>query len=138
MDLVDGGERARIFTGKDAEIGCRMGDRSRGLRREVLERVRATCDHKRVAARAESMSNFEVGDYVLVARVRELGSTPKLVTTWTGPWHVILSEDPRLHNVQEIVTGETKDFHVVRIRACGHSSLAAGAEVQGLFEMTKH
>ena len=138
MDLVDGGEGGRIFTGNDAEIGCRMGDRSRGLRREVLERVLAICDHKRVAARAGSMSNFEVGDYLLMARVRELGSAPKLVTAWTGPWHVISGGYPRLYNVQEIVTGETKEFYVVRMRAYGDSSLAVGAEVQGLFEMTKH
>ena len=55
------------------------------LRREALERVRAARDRKRVAASAGSMPNFDVGDYVLVARVRKLGSAPKLVTPWTGP-----------------------------------------------------
>ena len=59
------------------------------LRREVLERVRAARDRKRVAASTGSMPNFEVGDYVLVARVRKMGSAPKLVTTWTGPWRVV-------------------------------------------------
>ena len=50
------------------------------LRREVLERVRAARDRKRVASSTGSMPNFEFGDYVLVARVRKLGSAPKLVT----------------------------------------------------------
>ena len=79
-----------------------------------------------------------VKDVLLQRRVRELGSASKLVTTWTGPWHVISGGYPRLYNVQEIVTGETKEFHFVRMRAYGDSSLAVGAEVQGLFEMTKH
>ena len=46
------------------------------LRREVLERVRAARERKPVAASVGSMPNFEVGDYVLVARVRKLGSAP--------------------------------------------------------------
>ena len=108
------------------------------LQREVLERVRATRNRKRVAASVGSMPNFEVGDYVLVARVRKLGSTPTLVTTWTGPWRVVSSGSPHVYNVQGIVTGEAKEVHVVRMRAYAHSSLAVGAEVQGLFEMTKH
>ena len=108
------------------------------LRREVLERVRAARDRKGVAASTGSMPSFEVGDYVLVARVRELGSAPKLVTTWTGPWRVVSGGSPHVYNVQDVVTGETKENHVERTRAPADSSLAVGAEVQGLFEMTKH
>ena len=71
------------------------------LRREVLERVRAAArDRKRVAASAGSMSHFEVGDYVLVARVRKLGSAPKLVITWTGPWRVVSGGSPHVYNMQ--------------------------------------
>ena len=78
------------------------------LRKEVLERVRAARDHKRVAASTGSMPNFEIGDYVLVARVRKLGSAPKLVTTWTRPWRVVSGGCPHVYNVQDIVTDETK------------------------------
>ena len=102
------------------------------LRREVLERVRAARDRKRVAASTGSMPNFEVGDYVLVARVRKLGSAPKLVTTWTGPWRVVSGGSPHVYNVQDIVTGGTEEVHVVRMRAYADSSLAVGAEVTGI------
>ena len=108
------------------------------LRTEVLERVRAARDRKRVAANAGSMPNFEVGDYMLVARVRKLGSAPKLVTTWTGPWRVVSSGSPHVYNVQDIVTGHTKEVRVVRMRAYADSSLPEGAEIQRLSEMTKH
>ena len=43
-----------------------------------------------------------------------------------------------VYNVQNIVTGETKEVHFVRMHAHADSFLAVGAEVQGLFEMTKH
>ena len=43
-----------------------------------------------------------------------------------------------MYNVQNIVTGETKEVHFVRMHAYADSSLRVGAEVQGLFEMTKH
>ena len=36
------------------------------------------------------------------------------------------------------VVGETKDVHVVRLRADADLSLTVSADVQGLFEMTKH
>ena len=40
------------------------------------------------------MPNFEVGDYVLYARVRRPVVTPKLMATWTGPWRVVGAHHP--------------------------------------------
>ena len=76
-----------------------------------------------------SMPNFEVGDYVLVARVRKLGSAPKFVTASTGPRRVVSGGSPRVYNVQDIVTGETKEVHVVRMRA--YTGLVRGDETPG-------
>ncbi|CAM9616511.1 unnamed protein product, partial [Sphacelaria rigidula] len=33
--------------------------------------------------------NFEIGDYVLCARVRRPGVTAQLMAMWTGPWSVV-------------------------------------------------
>ena len=41
-------------------------------------------------------------------------------------------------NVQNIVIGETKVVHVARMGVFANSSLAVGAEVRGLLEITKH
>ena len=43
-----------------------------------------------------------------------------------------------MYNVQDIMTGTTKEVHVARMRAYADSSIAVGAEVQGSFEITKH
>lgn len=55
-------------------------------RRAVLQHVRCYRERKREANHMEHLPDFEIGDYVMTARVRKLVSIPKLVGTWTGPW----------------------------------------------------
>ena len=43
-----------------------------------------------------------------------------------------------VHVVEDIVTGETKEVHVVRVRPYADSSLVVGAEVLEVLEMIKH
>ena len=86
------------------------------LHNEVLDKVQATRGKQRVAARRGNLPNFAVGEYVLVARVRRSGSTPKLLMTWTGPWCVVVFERPHVYGVQNIVSGEVRDVHVARMR----------------------
>ena len=80
----------------------------------------------------------------MVARVRRPGSTPKFVSTWTGPWRIVTADKVHVYGVQNIVTGEVKDVHVVRLRFYADKDLemtAALKEVvqhaftQGEFEM---
>ena len=40
--------------------------------------------------------------------------------------------------VEDIVTGENKEVHVVRMSPYADSSLVVGTEVREVFEMTKH
>ena len=80
------------------------------LWREVLERVRAARDRKRVAASAGSIPNFEDGNFVLVARVSKLSSAPLLMTAWIGQWRIVLGGCAHVYSVQDIVTGEKKGF----------------------------
>ena len=52
----------------------------------VQERVAAERERKRKESSAGlEFPNFEVGGYVLYARVHRPGVTPKLMATWTGP-----------------------------------------------------
>ncbi|CAN0539694.1 unnamed protein product, partial [Scytosiphon promiscuus] len=57
---------------------------------QVQERVAAERERRRKkSSEGLELPNFEVGDYVLYARVRRPGVTPKLMATWTGPWRVV-------------------------------------------------
>ena len=79
----------------------------------MVKRVREKRERVREVSGRAYVPVFGVGDYVLVARVRKPGRVPKLVQTWTGPWRVVPggSEHPRV--VEDVVTGETKEVHVV-------------------------
>ena len=74
------------------------------FRVQVQERVAAELErrHKESSAGLE-LPNFEVGDYVLYARVRRPGVTPKLMATWTGPRRVVGAHHPHLFEIQNIV-----------------------------------
>ena len=80
------------------------------------------------------MPNFEVGDYVLYARVRRPGVTPKLMATWTGPWRVVGAHHPHLFEIQNIVSGRVHTAHVDRLRFYADSQLNVTADVKNVFQ----
>ena len=129
-------EGGSVFTRYDAEIGCRRGGRSaqEELRKGLLERVRAFAIVRVMLAVPGSCRVSRL----LVAWVCKPGSASQLVSTWTESWRVVWDGSSHVYNVQDIVTGETKEVHVLRMRVYVDSSFAVGAEVQGLFERTKH
>ena len=63
---------------------------------------------------------------------------PKVVQTWTGPWHAVPGGPEHVRVVGDIVTRQTKEVHVVRMRLYADLSLVVRAEVRVVFEMTKH
>ena len=45
------------------------------------------------------VAQVAIGDFVLYARVRRQGVTPKLVSTWTGPWRVVGADHSHVYSV---------------------------------------
>ena len=70
----------------------------------------------------------------MVARVRKSGATPKLVTTWTGPWRVVTAEQPHVYGVQNIISGEVRDVHVVRLCFYADSALDITSDLKDVFQ----
>lgn len=79
------------------------------------------------------MPQFTVGDYVLVARIRRVGSHPKLMSKWVGPWRVVNDDKEHVYTIEVIVTGKTRDVHVVRIRFYADWALEVDGPLQQLF-----
>ncbi|CAM9736695.1 unnamed protein product, partial [Sphacelaria rigidula] len=70
---------------------------------QVQERVVA----ERARRREKSSSGLEspntaVGDYVLYARERRPGVTPKLMAMWTGPCRVVDAHHPHVFEIQTL------------------------------------
>ncbi|CAN0054885.1 unnamed protein product [Sphacelaria rigidula] len=61
---------------------------------------------KRKLAQGQAvLPKFALGDFVLYARIHKQGVTPKLMSTWTGPWRVVGADHAHEYSVQNIVPG---------------------------------
>ena len=71
--------------------------------KDVQAAVSASRETKRKIAQGKAvLPKFAVGDFVLYARVRRQGVTPKLMSTWTGPWRVVGADQSPVYSVQNI------------------------------------
>ncbi|CAM9355433.1 unnamed protein product [Sphacelaria rigidula] len=103
----------------------------------VQEQERVAADRARRREGSLSgldLSNLEVGDCVLYARVRRPGVTPKLVAMWTGPWRVVGAHHPHLFEIQNIVSGRVPTAHVARLHFYADSQLNVTADVKDVFQ----
>ena len=70
----------------------------------------------------------------MVARVRRAGLTPKLAATWTGPWRVVTAEQKHVYSVQNIISGDVRDVHVVRLRFYSDAQLDVTSDLKDVFQ----
>jgi len=101
---------------------------------QIVERVKQARQQSRERASRGQLPHFTVGDYVLVARVRQPGKNSKLESTWTGPWQVTNDDKEHVYTVRNIVTGETRDVHVTRMRFYADSALEVTQPLQEVFQ----
>ena len=78
----------------------------------VVERVREQREQGHENGSRGRLPSVLIGDFILVALVRKMGSVPKVVQTWTGALRVVLGGTEYLYLMEDIVTGEIKEVHV--------------------------
>ena len=100
----------------------------------VEDRVKKNREIQKQAASRGQLPNFAVGDYVIVARARRSGSTPKLMSTCTGRWRIVTADKVHVYGVQNTLTDEVEHVHVVRLRFYADKDLEMTA---GLKEVSK-
>ena len=101
----------------------------------VLQRVDADRRHHRARGkRRKTLPHFTIGDSVLVARVFGQGKHRKLMSPWTGPWPVANGDKKHVYAMQHLVTGELRDFHVVRMRFYTDDQLEITGELLKVFQ----
>ncbi|CAM9090613.1 unnamed protein product, partial [Hapterophycus canaliculatus] len=86
---------------------------------QVQKRVAVERERRRKkSSEGLELPNFEVGDFLLYARVRRPGVMPKLMATWTGPWRVVGAHHQ----------------HVARLHFYADSQLNVTADVKNVFQ----
>ena len=78
--------------------------------------------HRKLASKTRQKVNFQVGDYVLIAR-NVTKSNSKLYLTWKGPFHITSTRFGYVFDVADIITQETRTVHGERMKLYADSSL---------------
>eukprot|EP00904_Undaria_pinnatifida_P002185 jgi/Undpi1/11968/HiC_scaffold_4.g01667.m1 len=60
------------------------------------------------------------------------------MSTWTGPWRVANDDKEHVYSVQHLVTGELRDFHVVRMRFYADDQLEITGELPKDFQQLEN
>ena len=118
VELVGGRTSVRTTFDPDSkQVMVRdLMDAQEKRRKKVLELVRKKRAKMQSVERKGVMPDFAVGGYLLVARIRQPGITPKLMNTWTGPWVVVSKTGRHVYGVEDIVTGRSREVYNARMR----------------------
>ena len=68
-----------------------------------------------------------------MAKVRQAGESPKLISTWSGSWRVASASRQHVYQVLNIVDGNISTVHVARMKFYQDSSLGLTADVKETF-----
>jgi hypothetical protein len=102
---------------------------------EIHKRSKTFADSNRASARQQKnkstavAENFEVGDFVLVAK-RELCGGEKLGLKWNGPQRIVATRSDHVYEVEDITTSAVTHVHSTLLRFYHDSSLEITAEIQ--------
>ena len=141
--LIEGDEEGFQFSPIDEtrlqQLVASLVDTQEELLAGVPQRVDADRRHHRArGSRGKTLPHCTIGGYVLVARVSKQSKHRKLMSTWTGPWRVANDDKEHVYSVQHLVTGELRDFHVVRMRFYADDQLEITGELPKDFQQLEN
>jgi hypothetical protein len=102
---------------------------------EIHKRSKTFADSNRASAGQQKnrspavAANFEVGDFVLVAK-RELRGGKNLGLKWNGPQRIVATRSDHVYEVEDITTTVETHVHSTRLSFYYDSSLDITAEIQ--------
>ncbi|CAN0571508.1 unnamed protein product, partial [Laminaria digitata] len=121
----------------DEEIKLMVTDMAAAIdamHKNVISVTQQMREASRRRASKGALPNFAVGDFVLVAKVRQAGKASKLMSTWSGPWRITNASKQHVYQVQNIVDGKISTVHVARMKFYKDYSLGLTAEVKETFQ----
>ena len=110
-------------------IACR--DELHKVVKQSVDRERYKVRERHLRKSTTSNPNFTVGDYVLVAAVRDK-MKDKLRVRWQGPRRITKVISPWIYEVEDLVHGRTREVHITRMKYFRDSSLEVTETIKKL------
>ncbi|CAM9997209.1 unnamed protein product, partial [Chrysoparadoxa australica] len=107
-----------------------LQDALAALHKPVSEAAEASRMRGRVTQSQGKRAGFEIGDFVMVARVKRRGRQHKLVATWMGPYRVTGTKSEHVFVVQHLLTGAISEHHSGRLSWYADASLNVSQEIK--------
>jgi hypothetical protein len=101
---------------------------------DTTQRNRATARQSHANKREVKPANFDIGDFVLVAK-RDFHLGDKLTLRWRGPHRVVGALPDHVFEVEDLLSGSTNTVHSSRLRYYQNTPLDVTAE---LLEQVAH
>ena len=101
----------------------------------IHRRAHASASAHRASSRARqntsqaTVANFDIGDFVLVAK-REFRGGEKLSLRWRGPYRIVLARSDHVFDVEDLLTKHVVSVHSSRLRFYHDPSLDVTADIQ--------
>lgn len=96
---------------------------------EVHDKHKAKSRDEIQRASKGKMERFIEGDFVLLAKVKQRPGD-KILLRWRGPYRVVKATGTHTYRVQHLVTKETKEAHIQRLRKYADRDLAVTEEMR--------
>ena len=130
----------RVTPNKIGEITENLRNSLQSMHKEIGTIGNTTREKRKIGV----ATNFDVGDYVLVARPLQAGNREKLQAVWKGPMRVINTLSPHVFEVEDLVSNSIHKVHSQRLRFYSDASLEVTHELVtqikhdgGLFEVER-
>jgi transposase InsO family protein len=130
----------RVTPNKIGECTENLRNSLQNMHKEIGKIGNTTREKRKIGV----ATNFDVGDYVLVARPLQAGNREKLQAVWKGPMRVINTLSPHVFEVEDLVSNSIHKVHSQRLRFYSDASLEVTHELVtqikhdgGLFEVER-
>ncbi|CAM9844816.1 unnamed protein product, partial [Chrysoparadoxa australica] len=107
-----------------------LQDALAALHKPVSQAAEESRRRGRVTQSQGKKAGFEIGDFVMVARVKRRGRQHKLVATWMGPYRVTGTKSEHVFVVQHLLTGAISEHHSGRLSWYADASLHVSQEIK--------
>ena len=131
---TDSVENVRVMQNLNIESFQKSLDEMHRSVSEILSETRKSAVERHNARTGVYPCNLVVGDYVVVARTK--GPRTKMSANWVGPRRIVEVLSGFVYRVQHLITKETEDIHVSRIKHYADSLVGSPVQMKEIADFS--